>query len=243
MRQGQQKRMRGRNRGSGGGGGGKGPNPLSRTFESNGPDVKVRGTAAHIAEKYVQLARDAQSSGDPILAEAYLQHAEHYFRVIAASQPQFNGQPTFGQAQEEEDDGEDLEFDGPIPSLPQGFGQGGQHGGEEQPPRFQQQPRERPFNDRPHYQDRQGQSERGGFGDRHDGERPHDRGQGDRFRGERFGNDRPPRSDRIYEGSSPAEVGDDNRGFTQRHPRRDRRFGERPYGERPERPQFQDRSG
>ena len=82
MRQGQQKRMRGRSRG------GKGPNPLSRSYESNGPDVKVRGTAAHIAEKYVQLARDAQSSGDPILAESYLQHAEHYFRIIAAAQPQ-----------------------------------------------------------------------------------------------------------------------------------------------------------
>src|SRR4029078_831774 len=127
MRQGQQKRMRGRNRGSGG----KGPNTLNRTLESNGPDVKVRGTAAHIAEKYVQLARDAQSSGDPILAEAYLQHAEHYFRVIAAAQPQFNGQPSFNQESEDEDEGEDFEFDGPIPSMPQPAyqGQGGQQGG------------------------------------------------------------------------------------------------------------------
>jgi len=121
MRQGQQKRMRGRNRG---GGSGKGPNPLSRTYESNGPDVKVRGTAAHIAEKYVQLARDAQASGDPILAEAYLQHAEHYFRVIAAAQPQFNGQPAFGQTQDEEEEGEDLDFEGPIPSMPQQFAPG-----------------------------------------------------------------------------------------------------------------------
>ena len=72
MRQGQQnnKRMRGRNR--------KGPNPLTRSYESNGPDVKIRGTALHIAEKYVQLARDAQASGDRVAAENYLQHAEHY---------------------------------------------------------------------------------------------------------------------------------------------------------------------
>src|SRR5215813_6367725 len=81
MRNGQQKRMRGRNRN-------RGHNPLTRVYESNGPDVKVRGTAHHIAEKYVQLARDAQASGDPITAEGYLQHAEHYFRLIAAAQAQ-----------------------------------------------------------------------------------------------------------------------------------------------------------
>jgi Domain of unknown function (DUF4167) len=76
------KRMRGRNR--------KSHNPLTRVYESNGPDVKIRGTASHIAEKYLQLARDAQSSsGDPVSAENYLQHAEHYFRLIAAAQEQY----------------------------------------------------------------------------------------------------------------------------------------------------------
>jgi hypothetical protein len=64
----------------------KGPNPLSRSYESNGPDVKIRGTAHHIGEKYLQLARDAQTSGDPVMAESFLQHAEHYFRLIAAAQ-------------------------------------------------------------------------------------------------------------------------------------------------------------
>jgi hypothetical protein len=58
-------------------------------FESNGPDIKIRGTASHVAEKYVQLARDARSSGDPVAAENYYQHAEHYFRLIAAAQEQF----------------------------------------------------------------------------------------------------------------------------------------------------------
>jgi hypothetical protein len=87
MRQGQQnnKRMRGRNR--------KGPNPLTRSYESNGPDVKVRGTALHIAEKYMQLARDAQSSGDRVQAENYLQHAEHYYRIVSAAQAQNPQQP------------------------------------------------------------------------------------------------------------------------------------------------------
>ncbi|MCQ8783909.1 DUF4167 domain-containing protein [Mangrovibrevibacter kandeliae] len=73
--------MRGRGR--------KGPNPLTRSYESNGPDVKIRGTAQHIADKYAQLARDASASGDRVMAENYLQHAEHYNRVIAAAQGQF----------------------------------------------------------------------------------------------------------------------------------------------------------
>ena len=84
MRNGQNKhRMRGRNRG------GKSHNPLTRVYESNGPDVKIRGTANHVAEKYIQLARDATASGDPVAAENYYQHAEHYFRLIAAAQEQF----------------------------------------------------------------------------------------------------------------------------------------------------------
>ena len=107
MRNGQ-KRMRGRGGGGGGGGGGgnnnnhrKGQNPLTRVYESNGPDVKIRGTASHIAEKYMQLARDAQTSGDPVAAENYFQHAEHYFRLIAAAQEQFRQQnPYYNQQQQ-----------------------------------------------------------------------------------------------------------------------------------------------
>ena len=88
MRQGQQNR-RGRGRGSGR----KPQNPLARNYESNGPDVKIRGTAAHIAEKYMSLARDSLASGDMVSAESYLQHAEHYNRIIMAAQTQFSGQP------------------------------------------------------------------------------------------------------------------------------------------------------
>jgi hypothetical protein len=57
-----------------------------RTFDSSGPDVKIRGSAAQIFEKYQALARDANSSGDRIGAENYLQHAEHYYRILAANQ-------------------------------------------------------------------------------------------------------------------------------------------------------------
>jgi hypothetical protein len=108
MRNGQ-KRMRGRNHR-------KSQNPLTRVYESNGPDVKIRGTANHIADKYIQLARDAQSSGDPVAAENYYQHAEHYFRLIAAAQEQFRQQnPYYNQQQQQQQSGfpqNDDGFDG-----------------------------------------------------------------------------------------------------------------------------------
>src|SRR5215475_9673331 len=86
MRNGQNnKRMRNRNNNNNNR---RGQNPMTRIFESNGPDIKIRGTASHVAEKYVQLARDARSSGDPVAAENYYQHAEHYYRLIAAAQEQ-----------------------------------------------------------------------------------------------------------------------------------------------------------
>jgi hypothetical protein len=97
-------RQRGRNNN----GGRKHVNPLSRNFESNGPDVKVRGNASHVAEKYLQLARDAQSSGDPVLAENYLQHAEHYFRIVAAAQPQNQFRPDQGGQVQDADEDDDF---------------------------------------------------------------------------------------------------------------------------------------
>lgn len=98
MRNGQ-KRMRGR------GNHRKSQNPLTRVYESNGPDVKIRGTASHIAEKYIQLARDAQGSGDPVAAENYYQHAEHYFRLIAAAQEQFRQQNPYYNNQQPQQQG------------------------------------------------------------------------------------------------------------------------------------------
>ena len=56
----------------------------NQVFDSNGPDVRVRGTAHQVLEKYLSLARDASSAGDRISAEGYYQHAEHYYRIISA---------------------------------------------------------------------------------------------------------------------------------------------------------------
>jgi hypothetical protein len=71
-------------------------NNMNRTFDSSGPEIKIRGSAAHVYEKYLQLARDANSAGDRVMAENYLQHAEHYYRLMSAAQAQqqqqFQGQ-------------------------------------------------------------------------------------------------------------------------------------------------------
>ncbi len=105
------KRMRGRGHRPGGGGGGGGGGgfrhqgggggggiPMNRNhvFDSNGPDMRIRGTSQQLFEKYLQLGRDATSSGDRVMAESYFQHAEHYFRILnamnqAAQQNQQNG--------------------------------------------------------------------------------------------------------------------------------------------------------
>jgi hypothetical protein len=62
--------------------------PMNRNhvFDSNGPDVRLRGTAQQLFEKYLQLGRDATSAGDRVMAESYFQHAEHYFRILNAMQ-------------------------------------------------------------------------------------------------------------------------------------------------------------
>ncbi|WP_242011450.1 DUF4167 domain-containing protein [Acetobacter fallax] len=80
----------GGNGSSGSSGGGtrhhNGQIPLNRNhvFDSNGPEVRIRGTSQQLFEKYLQLGRDATSGGDRVTAEAYFQHAEHYFRILNA---------------------------------------------------------------------------------------------------------------------------------------------------------------
>src|SRR5580765_3818665 len=104
MRPGQNKRSRGRNGGGGGGqggGGGGGPHHNRprlphrvQTFDSNGPNVKIRGNAYQVFERYVALAREAQTSGDRVAAENLYQHAEHYFRMMnLAGEGQGQGPP------------------------------------------------------------------------------------------------------------------------------------------------------
>ncbi len=82
MRQGPGKRIRGRN--------GRKPNVPMRhnTFDSNGPEVRIRGNAYQVHEKYLVLAREAATSGDPVAAENFYQHAEHYFRIMNANSEQ-----------------------------------------------------------------------------------------------------------------------------------------------------------
>lgn len=94
--------MRGRN--------GRKPNVPMRhqTFDSSGPEVRIRGNAYQVHEKYLTLARDAATSGDRIAAENFFQHAEHYFRIMNLgneSRPQGQGrQPA--PAAEKSGDGE-----------------------------------------------------------------------------------------------------------------------------------------
>ena len=131
-------RQRGRN------GGRKHVNPLSRNYESNGPDVKVRGNAAHVAEKYLQLARDAQSSGDSVMAENYLQHAEHYFRIVSSAQQAMNG-PREGQSQDEvdfDDDANDVNSRFSSPQPAQAVQQGNESEGDAAEAPAQPQPAE-----------------------------------------------------------------------------------------------------
>lgn len=104
----QNRRMRGRGNNNNNR---KGPNPLTRSYESNGPDVKIRGTAQQVAEKYATLARDAQSSGDRVMAENYLQHAEHYNRIIATAQAAQAAAQQQREAQDSDDDNDNNDRD------------------------------------------------------------------------------------------------------------------------------------
>lgn len=101
------RRSRGRNNNQNNNNNRRSPNPLTRSYESNGPDVKIRGNAQTVAEKYLTLARDAQSAGDRVIAENYFQHAEHYNRIIATAQAQQAEQ----QARREQEQNDDNQSD------------------------------------------------------------------------------------------------------------------------------------
>ena len=247
MRQGQQhRRGRGRNNNGGGGNGHhqsqsinsnrKGQNPLTRSFESNGPDVKIRGTPAHVAEKYVALARDAQSAGDPVLAENYLQHAEHYNRIIMAYREQQgienppmaagmmrrqSGDPSM-DGEFSDDDGDDFNSDGG--SQPVARGQEPQPGGFDQP-RFDDRP-PRDNNNQRHQQNRNQNNRDRQQGDRQDSGEPR-----------RFQNDRPDYRNNENRGDGRS---DNRRDFQPQRP--ESRPENRPEN-RPERFDRNDRNG
>lgn len=215
MRPGQNKRMRGRNN-SGGGGGRKGPNPLTRSYESNGPDVKIRGTAQHVGEKYLQLARDAQTSGDPVAAESYLQHAEHYFRLIAAAQQaQYQAQTGYVR-QAGDTDGDDDGDDDDL-SVPDRFASPAERVPPPQP--FTPPP--------PNYADRS---------NGHGGERPQGHGLGERSSSVGDRQDRSDGQDRPYR---------HDRGNADRDQRHYQDRQGQPHGERQGQPQAErnDRTG
>jgi uncharacterized protein DUF4167 len=217
MRPGQNKRMRGRptnNR--------RGPNPLTRSYESNGPDVKIRGNAHHVAEKYLQLARDAHTGGDPVAAENYLQHAEHYFRLIAAAQAA-QALAQSGQQRPPGEESDDLDDDGDFggtlsdrfasPTERQNAYQQPQPGFQPHPSAAPNAPQ--PFGDRPAFDaERQPGNDRGGFAPRQDrqGGRFPDRGprpdrpfqeRNEGYRDNRQGRDGRPRDFRPYRDSQP----------------------------------------
>jgi hypothetical protein len=207
------KRQRGRNRG--GGGGGKPQHNANRAFESNGPDnVKVRGAAQTIFERYQQLARDASSSGDRVLAENYLQHAEHYFRTLRAMQPNRPAAEIYGRDQYSS--GFDIDFEAEPEEASAETAEGGEEGGEgaeareggdqqqqqqrrddyrrddrQQRDRYEnrdrQQRDDRPRDDRPQRDDRP----------RDDRQQPQQQGEGRRDRRDRW---RDRRDDRPREG-------------------------------------------
>ena len=199
----------------------RGPNPLTRSFESNGPDVKVRGTAQHVAEKYTQLARDAHVSGDRVAAESYLQHAEHYYRIIAAAH-QAQQALQNGTADERDDDDDDFDttndrftFRAPQSAPPTGgqpfigdrppgeFAEGSEgtsdageeQQGQERSPERAYEPREPRQNGRPQHRD----DRRGGRGPDRGPDRNNDRNQERNFRPRNENGERPQgeRSERF----------------------------------------------
>ena len=228
----------------------KGQNPLSRSFESNGPDVKVRGTPAHIAEKYLTLARDAQSSGDRVLAENYLQHAEHYSRIIMAYREQFQ---TPGEAQVQvprrmsgtdgfdltdemgdEDGGDEVAEDfGGGPQPGNAAAAGGAPGGQDNPgngPLPQRIAPQQRQDGRPYEGRQDGRYERNGNQDRNNdgqqrGDRPFRRdGQQPQNQQNRF-RDRNDRNDRNFRQNGNGNgggQGDRDRGYEPRFDRGER---------------------
>ncbi len=201
------KRQRGRNRSSGGNSG-KPQHNTNRAFDSNGPDgVKVRGAAQSVYEKYQQLARDAHTSGDRVLAENYLQHAEHYFRVMRAMQPLRPISEIIGRDQFVS--GYDIDFEDESGQAEAVEGDGGESQaseGAEQGERFEARREDRQRDDRQRDDRQRDDRQRDDYRPREDyrprdeqrysdtrqrDERPRDdRYQGDRSQNERSQNDR-----------------------------------------------------
>jgi hypothetical protein len=218
-------RSRNRNGGGGGGGGGKPQHNTNRAFDSNGPEgVKVRGAAQHVYEKYQQLARDAQTSGDRVLAENYLQHAEHYFRLMRAMQPQRPLSEIIGRDQFVSGYDIDFEDEGSaadaIESEQEAEAAESQEAGGDRSSRYE--PRRDDFRqgDGRQGDGRQGEARQRDDQPRQDRYQQNDRGPGERAFGDRPAQDRA-QSDRPQSDRRQSERGQSDRGFSDR-PREDR---------------------
>ena len=206
------KRQRGRNRSGGGvSTGGKPQQNANRAFDSNGPEgVKVRGNPQHVFEKYQQLARDANAAGDRVLGENYLQHAEHYFRLLRAIQP--NRPPSEILGRDQFASGYDIDFED----------ESGQPQGEPEPA----------FTENTDFRQDNPVRERGEWQSRDRDDRPRDeRPRDDRARDDRPRDDRPrddrPRDDRPRDDRPRDDRPRDDR------PRDDRPRDDRPRDDRP----------
>ncbi len=232
------KRQRSRNRGNGVSG--KPQHNANRAFESNGPDgVKIRGAAQHVFEKYQQLARDALTAGDRVLAESYQQHAEHYFRVLRAVQPQRSASDIIGR--DAFASGYDIDFEDESGGEADTSGESAEAEGERgegrgewrQENRYEGRDRQRddrPRDDRPR-DDRQRDDRPGAERSRDD--RPtqdrqnQDRPRDDRPRERNFNRDERPRNDRFRDDRPRDDRPRDDR------PREDRPREDRPREEAP----------
>jgi hypothetical protein len=226
------KRQRSRNRNGGGGGGGQGgggkpQHNTNRAFDSNGPEgVKVRGAAQHVYEKYQQLARDAQTAGDRVLAENYLQHAEHYFRLMRAMQPQRPLSEIIGRDQFVS--GYDIDFEDES---------GGGDGGEAETESESSDASETGQDRQPRFESRRDDSRQGDNRNRDEQPRSdryerfaNDRAQTDRFQNDRGQGDR--NSDRTQPDRVPADRATAERPFADRSGS-DRSGSERSGSDRP----------
>lgn len=178
----------------------------NRTLESSGPEIKVRGPAAHIYERYLNLARDASGAGDRVMAENYLQHAEHYFRVLRAQQPSMPApQPSSDRFGSHEMDYGDDEEGADEGGETEAAGEGGE-GGEQPEAEFPAQPQGQPH------------QQQGGQGNDRDGDFRRRRGRRNRFRPNGEGGEREGGQGESQQGGERQSAEHAERGPAERGP-------------------------
>lgn len=198
--------------GNGGQGGNQGQRSAmslrNQIFDSNGPDMRVRGNAFQVHEKYQALAKDALSSGDRVLAENYLQHAEHYFRIIEAINEATAAEQRARQASWENQPQPNMQSNGNFdgnqqPQGERGMGEQGQDGQVQSEGRMERNPvqdltqqdgqngNQQQGNQGQQYQGQDGQQQQGGYQGNNQQRRNRDGGRDfnrDRNRNNRDGN-------------------------------------------------------